>query len=1223
MKHIFTIILLVFSAGFMSAQDPGYHINVLYSTSTSTTIEYVVDDYNYKEILIEGEKYLFYDIPEMIWLMEKGFPQLPMIRNSVIIPDLAGMNYRIIDQRFEIIETLPVMPSKGHFTRDILPSSIPFSFDNIYKEDVWYPRQNIDLDIPYIVRDLRGQTIQFNPMQYNGIEGKLRICRRLVVEIYADDNMQALNPFNRISKLDGVSIDFVDVYKNLFINYGTGPHNYVPIPEPGRLLIVYPTVFANKVMPFYEWKLQKGIPTLMAEYPAQTGTGSAALKAYIQNLYNSTDGITYIILIGESNQIPTLNGVYEGAPSDPCYVKLAGTDAYPDAYISRISPSSEANLGYVLWKIMRYEKFPDGGVNGAWYLKGTGIASNEGSPPDWQYANTLRDMLMNDLYFTEVDKIYDPGATAAMVTAALNNGRSVLNYIGHGSGTSWSTSYFNNSNIHALTNGYKNPFIIDVACLNGNFTMAECMEEAWIRAGDSVNAKGAIAVYGSSTNASWVPPLHMQKEAMMLLTTKQRQTVGGVCFNGVMKAMDLYGGSTGEGLRIMEQYNIFGDCTTMLTFGLIPDSIPPQQISDLNLIDPTSNSLKVVWTSPFDSSLGGVLSYDLRCSNSPIITETDFNNANCIIIAGGPDSAGVAKAYTHKNLNCNTMHYFAIKAKDMWGNTSEMSNTVSMSTYQAPEISVTPAEININLDNNMVYKDTIYISNITSFNSTLDYKINLENNNFPSGYVTANIIPVVKEVPVNEDKNNPVESRGYAQRGSGGPDYFGYKWIDSDDPSGPQYIWEDIVTTGTKLTNWTAVSTTWNPKDEGYAGPINFNFKFYGQQHTQIYANSNGFLTFAICSVTSYLNYTIPTASQPNGYIAPFWDDLDGATHGDVYYKISGDKLIIQYEDWARYGTATNHYTFQIILYSSGRIMFYYKTMNGTLNSATVGLENHNGNGGLLVAYNAVYLKENFAVKLQAEPDWVTGNLNAGTLYNGNTAIVELTFRTEDYLTGQYSMDMIITSNDPVNDSIIVPINLLLGEVPVELTSFEAKTDRNNVILSWTTSTELNNDGFKIERASVNESGKLYDFNETGFVKGTGSTTEKNVYSFTDTDLKPGKYNYRLKQVDFSGEFSYSPVIEIDLSIPYEFALLQNYPNPFNPSTTIEYSLPEKSDVHIIIYSILGDKVAVILNASEEAGYKKLIFNAAGLSSGIYFYSIIAKGETEVFSASRKMMILK
>ena len=108
-----------------------------------------------------------------------------------------------------------------------------------------------------------------------------------------------------------------------------------------------------------------------------------------------------------------------------------------------------------------------------------------------------------------------PHATKIMITNALNDGRSVLNYIGHGSGTSWGTTGYDVSDIYALNNGYKNPFIIDVACLNGDFTLSECMEEAWIRAGDTANPKGAIGVYGSSTNASWVPPCVMQTHSSL------------------------------------------------------------------------------------------------------------------------------------------------------------------------------------------------------------------------------------------------------------------------------------------------------------------------------------------------------------------------------------------------------------------------------------------------------------------------------------------------------------------------------------------------------------------------------------------------------------------------------------------------------------------------------------------------------------------------------------
>ena len=568
----FTLVIILALPSIIFAQLSslkGIQTNILSSTSTSTTIEFILNDYDELTIIADGTESIFYSIPGAVWLMEKGMPQLPIQRSSIIIPDLSAVNFNIISAEYTEIETLPVMPSKGHITRDIDPSTIPFSFDDFYSINSWYPEETILIDEPYIVKDLRGATVQFNPMKYNPAEGKLKIYTRLVVEVYDDPSKQVVNPFSRDYPLTGTSMEFNDIYKTLFINYGTGYYDYVNVTEQGRLLLIYASEYSDNITPFVDWKVQRGLTTITAEYPAETGADANSIKNYIQNFYDSPEGLTYIILVGESNQVPTCYGQYEGAPSDPSYTKLAGNDAYPDAFISRISPSSSENLDYILWKLINYEQNPYVGSEAEWYHKGIGVASDEGNPPDYERANWLGEMLMNNMSFTQVDQIYDPGATSLQVTTALNEGRSVLNYLGHGSGTSWSTTGFNVSKIHNLSNGTKNPFVIDVACTNGNFEIGECMEEAWLRAGDMNDPKGAVASFGASTLASWVPPCDMQNHSTMLLATELMQTVGGVCFNGIMHAMDLWGGSSGEGLKLMEQYNIMGDCTTLLPLDVV------------------------------------------------------------------------------------------------------------------------------------------------------------------------------------------------------------------------------------------------------------------------------------------------------------------------------------------------------------------------------------------------------------------------------------------------------------------------------------------------------------------------------------------------------------------------------------------------------------------------------------------------------------------------------
>ncbi|MCH7827311.1 MAG: T9SS type A sorting domain-containing protein, partial [Bacteroidetes bacterium] len=99
--------------------------------------------------------------------------------------------------------------------------------------------------------------------------------------------------------------------------------------------------------------------------------------------------------------------------------------------------------------------------------------------------------------------------------------------------------------------------------------------------------------------------------------------------------------------------------------------------------------------------------------------------------------------------------------------------------------------------------------------------------------------------------------------------------------------------------------------------------------------------------------------------------------------------------------------------------------------------------------------------------------------------------------------------------------------------------------------------------------------------------------------------------------------------IPDDFSLSQNYPNPFNPSTTINFSLPVKSNVSLIIYDVLGRKVNEVVNEELPAGIQKITWNglnSGGLrtSSGVYFYRLIAKAENgNQFVQSKKMILLK
>jgi subtilisin family serine protease len=196
---------------------------------------------------------------------------------------------------------------------------------------------------------------------------------------------------------------------------------------------------------------------------------------------------------------------------------------------------------------------------------------------------------------------------------------------------------------------------------------------------------------------------------------------------------------------------------------------------------------------------------------------------------------------------------------------------------------------------------------------------------------------------------------------------------------------------------------------------------------------------------------------------------------------------------------------------------------------------------------------------------------------------------------------------------------LAIAMIPVELESFTAAADENSVMLNWSTATEKNNSGFSVERKTTLDERWI----EVGFVPGFGTTTERKNYSFTDGNLSMGSYSYRLKQIDFDGTVEYSNEVFVEVGAPTNFALLQNYPNPFNPSTTIEFSLPEMSNVSIEIYNVIGELVASLANQSFNAGYHSLSFNASNLPSGTYVYQLKASGQNGTFVDTKKMILMK
>ncbi|MEE9431252.1 MAG: T9SS type A sorting domain-containing protein [Melioribacteraceae bacterium] len=197
-----------------------------------------------------------------------------------------------------------------------------------------------------------------------------------------------------------------------------------------------------------------------------------------------------------------------------------------------------------------------------------------------------------------------------------------------------------------------------------------------------------------------------------------------------------------------------------------------------------------------------------------------------------------------------------------------------------------------------------------------------------------------------------------------------------------------------------------------------------------------------------------------------------------------------------------------------------------------------------------------------------------------------------------------------------IPLNADCSVLPVELTSFSIIISKNIPKLNWETAIEVNNFGFEIQRTT-----EIEKWTKVGFVNGHGNSNSPKFYTFLDNSItESGSYSFRLKQIDIDGTSEYSKTININLIVQdMKYELSQNYPNPFNPSTTISYTIPEQTQVDVIVYNVFGEEITRLVNEIKDAGTYSFKFNATNLAAGLYFYTI----QTESYSATKKLILLK
>ncbi len=522
-KLIITVLfILVLSSSNIFAAS-GFDVSYSEPTSDQIKLDFDLGNYEIGQTIKNGVVYSTINFEHSVTTKKNGFAELPFINATVQLSNTKNVTAEIIANDYvEYQLDNPLLPSRGTIYRNQDPSSIPYKIADTSITDEFYPGKIAEAMEPFIIRDVRGNLVYVYPFQYNAQRNVLRVYENVTVKL-TENGSTPINPINNAPQ--NITRAMNSLYKTVFINYSETRFDN-ELDELGSILVIHTPRDADAMAPYIEWKREKGFTVYVEE--VSTGTNVTSL---VSTQYSSHNDILYVQLVGDWADIS--GTTIGGTATDPTLGCVAGGDVYPDLIVGRFSAANAAQVTIQVDKTIGYEKTPE--LGGDWYGKGLGIGSSEGAgigddgETDTQHIDVIKEDKLLPFTYSDVAEAYGNPS-----------------------------------------NGDKLPFIISVACVNGNFQTNECFAEAWLKK----SGGGAVAMIASTINMSWAPPMKGQDYINDLLvggydyavhpgqngitTDVQKTTFGAVCLNGsILMVTEDYGG----GLVELRHWTIFGDAS--------------------------------------------------------------------------------------------------------------------------------------------------------------------------------------------------------------------------------------------------------------------------------------------------------------------------------------------------------------------------------------------------------------------------------------------------------------------------------------------------------------------------------------------------------------------------------------------------------------------------------------------------------------------------------------
>ena len=496
--------------------DNYQHLQIQFATGRPKVGEAVLDGLTYNTLSFDGYQSS----------SEVGQPDLPTFSALVEVPLCEGFEVSVSDAVYDTLDAatlglrhllMPLQPSRSK--SDTLRHSAVIG--SAYRTDAFHSAPLASVEAVGVARDRNLACLQFSPVSYNPVSGRVAVCRSATVDI-------------RYRKADReATLQLFDRYHTPAFGSGALTLNNlypkaVRTDAPVRYLIVAHSSFRGQMDSFVEWKRRKGFITdIVYTDSAGVGTTTTSIAAYIKSQYtNATTAKpapTYLLLVGDVEQIPAFTGTTDDDHiTDLYYTTWTTGDNIPDCYYGRFSAQNVSQLTPQIEKTLMYEQYTF--ADPSFLDRAVMVAGVDGgSSGDYGYTHadpTLDYVITHYVngsrgfsqvrYFknntsivptaTNVTIAGNSSSMSATVRSYYNQGAGIINYTAHGSATSWGTPNFTTNHAASMTNTQKFGLMIGNCCLTNKFETTTCLGESVLRKG---NYCGAVGYIGGSNSTYW------------------------------------------------------------------------------------------------------------------------------------------------------------------------------------------------------------------------------------------------------------------------------------------------------------------------------------------------------------------------------------------------------------------------------------------------------------------------------------------------------------------------------------------------------------------------------------------------------------------------------------------------------------------------------------------------------------------------------------------------